>query len=88
MDASSGYAQIEMDKNYNDKSTLVAHNGLLKYAKVPFSFKNAPAMFQRAMDAIMATVKWHHILVYIDNIIIFSESPGEHLRHIEEILIY
>jgi len=54
--------------------------------RLPFGLCNAPATFQRAMDMILAGVKWQICLVYLDDVIVFSLSPEEHLQHLDEVL--
>ena len=53
---------------------------------MPFGLKNAPGIFQRAIDIILATVCWQFAIVYLDDIIIFSKSLDEHLNHIRIVL--
>lgn len=45
-------------------------------------------MFERAMDVILASVKWQHAVVYTDVINNFSETPEEHLNHDEKELFF
>lgn len=66
-----------------DKTSFVTHNGLCRYNRMPFGLKNAPATFQRAMDVILATVKWQFALVYIDDVLSFSPGPEEHIKQVE-----
>ena len=47
---------------------------------------NAPATFQRALDIILNQFKWKTCLVYIDDIIIFSNTVDEHIDHVDEIV--
>jgi len=54
--------------------------------RLPFGLCNAPATFQRAMDMILAGVKWHICLVYLDVVIVFSRFRKEHLHHLDEVL--
>ena len=53
---------------------------------MPFGLKNAPATFQRALDIILARVKWQFALVYLDDVIIYSNSAREHFDHVEHVL--
>ena len=46
---------------------------------MPFGLKNAPATFQRLMDTVLSGLKWKGLLVYMDDIIIYSATPQEHL---------
>lgn len=49
-----------------------------------FGLKNAPATVQSAMDVILASVKWQHAIINIDETIISSKMDEEHLKHIDE----
>ena len=53
---------------------------------MPFGLTNAPATFQRLMDHLFYDIKDKYILVYLDNINIFSITFEKHLQHLEEIL--
>ncbi len=53
---------------------------------MPFGLRNAPATFQRAVDIILAGIKWKHCLVYLDDVIVFSQSREVHLDHLDEVL--
>ena len=48
---------------------------------LPFGLKNAPAKFQRVMDRVLASLPFARC--YIDDVIIFSSSPREHVRHLQ-----
>ena len=53
---------------------------------MPFGLTNAPATSQRALDIVLTKFKWKSCLVYIDDIIIFSKTVEDHIRHVDEIL--
>ena len=53
---------------------------------MPFGLTNAPATFQRALDIVLTKFKWKSCLVYIDDILIFSKTVEDHIRHVDEIL--
>ena len=59
----------EEDKH---KTAFISYMGLFKFNRIPFGLCNAPATFQRLMDAVLAGLKWRSFLVYLDNIIVFS----------------
>ena len=86
LDANSGYWQIEMDAATKDRSAFVSHHGMYQFVRMPFGLRNAPATFQRAIDFILADAKWQFAIVYIDDIIIFSRTPEEHLEHLDTVL--
>lgn len=52
---------------------------------MPFGMTNAPATFQRALDFILARYKWLTCLMYLDDVIIFSNSMEEHLDHLDQV---
>lgn len=47
-----------------------------------FGLKNTPSTFQRVIKVIFSTVRWRFALVYLDYIIMFSNTPEEHLTHL------
>lgn len=51
-----------------------------------FGLTNAPATFQLSLDVILTCFNWESYLVYMDDIIIYSNSVEEHLRYVDEIL--
>ena len=50
-----------------------------------FGLTNAPATFQRYMDAVFAGLKWNCLLVYIDDILIFSPTFEAHIKDVETV---
>lgn len=86
LDTSLGYWQIELDRNDMDLTASVTLNSRYRNTRVLLGLKNAAVTFQRAMDTILALVKWQHALVYIDVVFIISKSPKEHLHHVESVL--
>lgn len=75
-----------MDEKHIDRTAFVTHHGLFKYTCMALRLKNGPATLQRVMNVIVATVKWEHVLLYIDEIIIFSRTLQEQLMHVDEVL--
>ncbi|CAF0806661.1 unnamed protein product [Didymodactylos carnosus] len=53
---------------------------------MPQGLKNSPSDFQRIMYDLLINTRWDYCLVYIDDVIIFSQTPEQHLNHLEEIL--
>ena len=53
---------------------------------MPFGLMNAPGTIQRAADIILASVKWQHALVYLDDVIVYSDTLEEHFDHLESVL--
>lgn len=86
LDCNWGFWQIPIREGDRDKTTFTCHSGTFRFKKMPFGLTNAPATFQRTIDIILAKFKWQSCLVYIDDIIVFSSSFDEHLRHVHQIL--
>ena len=86
LDCNSGYWQLPVEEKDRDKTTFTCHAGSYKFLRLPFGLRNAPATFQRAMDVILSRVRWKSVLVYLDDIIVFSRGVSEHLEHLERVL--
>ena len=79
IECNSGYWQIPVAKQDLDKTTSTSQFGTYRFKRMLFGLKNAPATFQRAIDIILAGVKWQHCLVYLDDVIVFLQSMESHL---------
>ena len=82
LDGYSGYNQILVYEKDQDKTTLTTPWGTFKYAKMPFGLKNARATFQHAMDIAFTSEKDVFLVVYLDDLTIFSHSDDENLYHL------
>ena len=80
MDIRAGYHGIPLDKPSIPKTAFNSPLGKYEYVKVPFSLAQAPAYFQELMTGILKD--FYFAIAYLDNIIIFSKTPQEHLLHI------
>ena len=86
LDCNSGYWQIPIAVEERDKTAFVSHTGAWQFTRMPFGLANAPATFQRALDILLAGVKWQFCLVYLDDVIIFSKTEEEHINHVDSVL--
>jgi Reverse transcriptase (RNA-dependent DNA polymerase) len=86
LDCNSGYWQILMKEEDRNKTAFVTHCGIHRFKRMPFGLCNAPATFQRALDMILAKVKWNYALIYLDDVIIYSRTVEEHMTHLDEVL--
>lgn len=85
LDLESGFWQVPLEESSKDKATFAYPGGARRYDTMPFGLKGASAHFQRVMDAVLAGVKWQYCLVYIDDILIFSDTFEHHLEAIEAV---
>lgn len=76
----SGFHQIEMDPKDIPKTAFSVDNGYYEFTRMTFGLKNAPATFQRVMDNMLREYLGKNVLVYMDDIIIFSSSLEEHIE--------
>lgn len=74
LDLQSGFWEVKMDPADQEKTAFVTNSGLYEFTKMPFSLCNSSATFERLMESALAGLQWETCLVYIDNIIIFSDS--------------
>jgi hypothetical protein len=86
LDANSGYWQIKVSDDSRDKTAFTCHRGLYRFSRMPFGLCNAPATFQRAVDVILATVRWQCAITYLDDVIVYSSSKEQHLKDLRQVL--
>ena len=86
IDLKSGYWQIPMRQEDAAKTAFRTAEGLFQFTVMPFGLRNAPATFQRLMDVIFSGLKWQGLLVYLDDIIVYSRDEERHLLLLEQVL--
>lgn len=86
LDANSGYCKIEIEEADRDETAFTSHHGLYQFIRMPFELRNAPDTFQRTMGVILSTLLWKCAIIYLDDIVIFSKSPQEHIGHVKTML--
>ena len=84
LDVYYSYNQVLVHEDDQDKTTITTPWGT-KYAKMTFGLKNAGATFQRGMDVAFSDEKYVFLVVYLDDVTIFSHSDDEHLHHLRVI---
>ena len=85
IDLASGYWQVEMNHDDKDKTAFTCHLGLYEFNVMPFGLKNAPPTFQRLMNKVLKEYLDDFVIVYIDDILIYSKTYEEHLEHLEKV---
>jgi hypothetical protein len=76
LDGFSGYNQIMVHPDDREKTTFTTPWGTFMYAKMPFGLMNIGATFQREMDIVFADEKDKFIVIYLDDITVYSASDN------------
>ena len=82
MDGFSGYNQVAVLPEDQKKTTFTTPWGTFMYARMPFGLINAGATFQRAMDIAFIGEQDQFVVVYLDDITVFSKNYVEHIEHL------
>jgi len=85
MDLRSDYHQVALDERDKDKATFITRRGTYSFNVMPFGICNALATFQRLMDCTMRGLQYEVCLIYLDDIIVFSQDISTHLSRLEVI---
>ena len=83
LDLASGYWQVEIDPKSREVIAFITPWGLFKWNRMPFGLCNVPATFQRLMNQVLRKYLRKFILVYLDDIIIYSKTFKEHKEHVQ-----
>ncbi|ATZ69467.1 ORF3 polyprotein [Cacao swollen shoot Ghana J virus] len=84
-DLKSGFHQVAMAEESIPWTAFWVPQGLFEWLVMPFGLKNAPAVFQRKMDQCFKGTE-DFIAVYIDDILVFSKTMKEHMKHLHQLL--
>lgn len=85
IDLKSGFHQIPLREEDIEKTAFSINNGKFEFTRLPFGLKNAPSIFQRALDDILREHIGKSCYVYIDDIVIFSKNEKDHFKHLNDI---
>ena len=84
IDGFLGYNQIVVHLEDREKTTFTTPWGTFMYDKMPFGLMNAGSTFQRDMDIAFVGEREKFVVIYLDDITVFSKSDESHLKHLEQ----
>ena len=87
LDLASGYWSVPINERDKEKTAFVTHCGLYEYYVMPYGLSNAPSVFCRLMDAVLGGLKWQCVILFVDDILIFSTSFRQHLVDITKVFL-
>ncbi|CAF5140814.1 unnamed protein product, partial [Rotaria sp. Silwood1] len=86
LDLKSGYFQLPIHETDKEKTAFITQDGLWEFNVLPQGIMNGPPTFQRTMHNLLGYGRWDYVMVYLDDILIFSHTFNEHKHHLNEIL--
>ena len=86
-DLRAGYHQVALHRRDAHKTTFVTRRGSFQFIVLPFGLCNAPATFERLMDLVLSGLNYEILLVYLDDIIIFSKNLHIHFLRLEMLFL-
>lgn len=85
LDLASGYWQVEVAPEDQEKTAFATPFGLYQFERMPFGLCNAPATFQRLMQRCLGAQVYDYLLIYLDDVIVYSTDFHAHLKHLEQV---
>lgn len=87
IDMKSGYHQVDVEEAHRERTAFtVGPLGFYEYVKLPMGLSNSPATYQRLMEHCLGDYNMKICVIYLDDLIIFSETYEQHLERLDLVL--
>ena len=87
LDGFDGYNQVLVKESDRYKTTFTTKWGTYAYCKIPFGLTNVGATFQKAMEMAFKNMIERFVLVYLDDIIVYSKNVEDYFGHLRQVFI-
>ncbi|KAH9248152.1 hypothetical protein BASA81_014228 [Batrachochytrium salamandrivorans] len=86
LDLRGAYNLLRIKEGDESKTSFITKYGQFEFLVMPFGLANAPAQFQRMMNSLLRDVIGKHVLVYLDDIVVYSENMSDHIVQVQNVL--
>ena len=86
IDLKSGFFQISMDEESRPLTAFATSSGHFQFRRMAMGLRNSPSTFQRCMNAVLTGLDVQGVLLYLDDLLIYSSTPEEHLKTLGNVL--